>query len=169
MTKLVKNVNLYVQTSWVVISIFSNDEKEQDCRLNGCLFFSTSKLARAFGKTAEEAFGKMGISPSHAFILYLVNQAGSVHQKEIGERLYLMPSTITRFVEKLEGKKLVLRKTEGKNVIISSTKEGRDLQPEIMQAWNQLNNAYQDILTEDETNQFIELSKKLLCKLEEQN
>lgn len=153
----------------MVISIFSNDEKEQDCRLNGCLFFTTSKLARTFGKIADEAFGKMGISPSHAFILYLVNQAGSIHQKEIGERLHLMPSTITRFVEKLEGKKLVLRKTEGKNVIICSTKEGLDLQAEINKAWNQLNDSYKNILTEEETKQFIEISKKLLSELEEHN
>lgn len=147
--------------------IFNN--KEQDCRLSDCLFFATSKLARVFGKLAEDAFGKLGISSSHAFILYLVNQMGCIHQKEIGERLHLMPSTITRFVEKLEGKKLVLRKTEGKNVIICSTKEGLALQPEVIKAWNQLNHSYSSILTEEEATQFIALSEKLLMKLEQTN
>jgi len=96
-----------------------------------------------------------------------VNQSGSIHQKEIGERLHLMPSTITRFVEKLEVKKLVLRKNEGKNVILCATKEGLEMQKDILKAWNQLNHSYEGILTQEETKQFIEISTKLLKQLED--
>lgn len=142
-----------------------NDKNEQECKLNDCLFFSTTRLARAFGKIAEDAFGKTGLSPSHAFLLYLVNQAGSIPQKEIGERLHLMPSTITRFVEKLEGKRLVFKRTEGKSVYICTTKEGLDLQEHIIKSWNNLHNGYNDILTKEERDQFIKLSNKLLGKL----
>lgn len=141
---------------------------KNDCRLNDCLFFSCAKLARVLGKTADDAFSKTGLSPSHALLLYLVNQNGEIHQKEIGERLHLTPSTITRFVEKLEGKRLVSRKTNGKNVYICTTEKGLLLQSEIIIAWNDLHAVYEDILTEDETRQFIEISRKLLEKLEKQ-
>jgi len=141
---------------------------KNDCRLNDCLFFSCAKLARVLGKTADDAFSKTGLSPSHALLLYIVNQNGEIHQKEIGERLHLTPSTITRFVEKLEGKRLVSRKTNGKNVYICTTEKGLLLQSEIIIAWNDLHAVYEDILTEDETRQFIEISRKLLQKLEKQ-
>ena len=144
------------------------DIDENDCRLNDCLFFSCAKLARVLGKTADDAFSKTGLSPSHALLLYIVNQNGEIHQKEIGERLHLTPSTITRFVEKLEGKRLVSRKTNGKNVYICTTEKGLLLQSEIIIAWNDLHTVYEDILTEDETRQFIEISRKLLEKLEKQ-
>lgn len=78
-----------------------------------------------------------------------------------------MPSTITRFVEKLEVKKLVLRKNEGKNVILCATKDGLAMQQEILKAWSQLSHSYEGILTEEETRQFIEISSKLLKELED--
>lgn len=77
-----------------------------------------------------------------------------------------MPSTITRFVEKLEVKKLVLRKNEGKNVILCTTNKGLKMQQDILDAWSKLNHSYEAILTEEETRQFIEISTKLLKHLE---
>lgn len=144
------------------------DKDGQECRLNSCLFFSSAKLARIFGKVADEAFSKTGLSPSHALLLYIVNQRNDIHQKELGELLHLTPSTITRFIEKLERKGLVFRKTSGKNVYICTTEMGLLMQPEIIKAWNNLHAMYEDILTEDETRQFIEISSKLLIKLEKQ-
>ncbi len=143
-----------------------DDMGEQECKLNGCLFFSTTKLARVFSKIADEAFSKTGLSPSHALLLYIVNREGGIYQKEIGETLHLTPSTITRFVEKLESKKLVSGKTEGKNVFICTTEDGMTLQPDIINSWNNLHNMYKGILTEKEIEQFITISSKLLCKLD---
>lgn len=143
----------------------SNTE-EQTCKLNSCLFFSTTKLARVFGKIADEAFLKTGLSPSHALLLYLVNVNDGIQQKEIGETLHLTPSTITRLIEKLERKHLVSKKSEGKHVYLNTTTQGLALQDEIMNSWNRLHNGYQDILTVEETARFIEISGKLLKKLE---
>ena len=140
--------------------------QKQDCSLNGCLFFTTVKLSRVFGKIAEEAFSKTGISPSHALLLYLVNQKEEILQKELGETLHLTPSTITRLIEKLERKTLVSKRCEGKSVILSTTPQGIALQKSIMESWISLHEQYQGILTEEETAQFLNLSKKLLGKLE---
>jgi DNA-binding MarR family transcriptional regulator len=147
----------------------TNNNESYNCKLDSCLFFSTAKLAREFSKIAEEAFGKTGLSTSHALILYLVNQEEELHQKEIGEKLHLTPSTITRFIEKLVRKKLVTKRTEGKNVFICSTEEGLLLQNEIISSWNRLNDTYKDILTEEEALQFITISSKLIEKLQKQD
>lgn len=144
-----------------------NDTTEkQACSLNGCLFFTTVKLSRVFGKIAEEAFSTTGLSPSHALLLYLVNQKEEILQKELGETLHLTPSTITRLIEKLEHKTLVSKRCEGKSVILSTTPQGLALQKSIMESWNSLHEQYHEILTEDETAQFLNLSKKLLGNLE---
>ena len=144
----------------------NNTTEDQACSLNGCLFFTTVKLSRVFGKIAEEAFSKTGLSPSHALLLYLVNQKEEILQKELGETLHLTPSTITRLIEKLEHKSLVSKRCEGKSVILSTTPQGLALQKNIMESWNFLYEQYHGILTEEETAQFLTLSKKLLGKLE---
>ena len=144
----------------------NNTTEEQACSLNGCLFFTTVKLSRVFGKIAEEAFSKTGLSPSHALLLHLVNQKEEILQKELGETLHLTPSTITRLIEKLEHKRLLTKRCEGKSVILSTTPQGLALQKNIMESWNFLHEQYHGILTEEETAQFLTLSKKLLGKLE---
>lgn len=144
----------------------TQDDNLQDCKLNGCLFFSTTKLARELGKLADEAFSKTGLSPSHAVLLYIVNLKGGIQQKEIGEMLHLTPSTITRLIEKLERKEYVKKQLEGKNVYLNTTAEGLTQQDEIITSWNCLQDRYQNILTEEETLRFLEISAKLLEKLE---
>lgn len=136
-----------------------------DCKLNGCLFFSTTKLSREWSKLADEAFSKTGLSPSHAVLLYIVNLKGELQQKEVGELLHLTPSTITRLIDKLERKGYVKKQSEGKNVRLQATPEGRAQQDEIIASWNRLNHGYQGILTEEETVRFLEISGKLLKNL----
>ena len=137
-----------------------------DTQLNDCLFFSSCKLARVLGKTAEEEFKVTGLSPSHAFLLHIVNKSSGLGQKQIGELLHMTPSTITRFIEKLENKGLVSRKSEGKNVNIFKTEKGMLLQPEIEKAWLHVHEIYSDILTFEESEQFILTANKIIAKLE---
>ena len=140
-------------------------DQEQSCRLNTCLFFSATKLSREFSKIGEDAFKPIGLSPSHAMLLYILNLTDEMQQKELGERLTLTPSTITRFIEKLESSGHVVKRAEGKNVFVRTTLQGKALQGEIINAWNSLHHLYDGILSEEETQQFISISNKLLEKL----
>ncbi len=158
---------MYVQTKEVIE--LEKREEDQDCMMNSCLFFSSAKLARLLGKIADDAFQVLGFSPSHALLLYVVNQRNGICQKEIGELLHLMPSTITRFIEKLEAKELVCRKNDGKNVFIYPTEKGLLMQPEIVKAWGSLHDSYADVLTPEECNQFIAICNKLMEQLERHN
>lgn len=145
-----------------------NEDKntnQLNCKLDGCLFFSTTKLARELSKLADDAFSKTGLSPSHAVLLYVINLKGNIQQKDIGEMLHLTPSTITRLIDKLDRKGYVEKRLEGKNVCLLATPEGQAQQAEIIDAWNLLHKGYQNILTEEEMLQFLKINEKLIEKL----
>lgn len=139
---------------------------EQECKLNSCLFFTSSKLSRVLKKQADDIFKTTGLSPSHAFILYFVSLKKRVHQKDVGDYLLLTPSTMTRFVEKLEAKKLVIKEVEGKNVYLNITKKGEDLQPAIFDSWKELNDLMNSTLTEEEKMLYLRLTNKMLSNIE---
>ena len=141
------------------------NEECNEYKLNSCLFFLTTKLAREFGKLADDAFSKTGLSPSHAILLYTINLKNGIQQKELSETLHLTPSTITRLLDKLERKSYIEKQSEGKNVYIKTTTEGINQQEGIISSWNKLHNSYKDILTEEETLKLLEISNKLIRNL----
>ncbi len=115
-------------------------------RYGACLLFAANALARAITAMGEEEFGKLGLAHSHAYLLReVVNQPG-VTPSHLSETLHLTPSTITRLVEKLEQKQLVVRATEGKNTLVRPTQTGIDLYPAMLAAWDRLWDRYSAML-----------------------
>ena len=141
---------------------------QNECQLNTCLFFTSSKLSRVMKKEADDLFRITGLSPSHAFVLYIVHLRERVHQKDVGEYLQLSPSTMTRFIDKLVIKGLVIKETEGKNVFLSITEKGRELQPRIMESWNALNSLLNGTLDENEKLTYLRLTHKILEKFDKE-
>lgn len=138
-----------------------------DCTLDTCLYFSLTKLSRVFHKLGEETFFQTGLSPSHALVLYLVNEHQKIAQKDVGALLHLTPSTMTRFVEKLEQKGYVTKITEGKNVFLVFTPKGQEKQDSIQKALKEVKNSYHDMLSDDETRTLLALTDKLFSSLKE--
>lgn len=120
-----------------------------DDYFNGCLYFSLAKLQRRINNLAEEAFKPIGMVPSHAFLLMALDEKPEIYAGELADLLGLAPSTITRFIDKLEKQKLCKRRPVGRQATISITKQGKNLMPEIRQAWNVLYRLYSDELGED--------------------
>lgn len=94
--------------------------------LNNSLYVAISKLYRIIIKMAKEEFKMIGLSPSHAFTLMLINSDEGISQK-LSKKLNLDPSTITRSIDELEQKNLVYRMNEGKISNIFPTEEGQNL------------------------------------------
>lgn len=67
--------------------------------LHNCLYFTSNSLSRVITRMAEEEFRRTGLSPSHAFLMMLVNDNPGIGQKELREQLHLAPSTVTRFID----------------------------------------------------------------------
>ncbi|GAB6138626.1 MarR family winged helix-turn-helix transcriptional regulator [Halanaerobaculum tunisiense] len=138
-----------------------------DKYLHNCLYFTANKLSRAITKMAEEEFRIVGLTPNYAFLLIIVYENEGVGQKEIGEKLHLAPSTVTRFVDKLKSKGLVEKKSEGKRALIYLTDKGIELQDDIRRAWKNLHKRYSEILGEDAAEELNQLVDEAGIKLEE--
>ncbi|MCQ9215238.1 MarR family winged helix-turn-helix transcriptional regulator [Streptococcus gallolyticus] len=117
--------------------------------LDSCLFFTVKKLDRALNKLAEESFQKVGMTPTYAFILLILAEEDGKLQKDIAQILYIAPSTLTRLVEKLIYKGYVTTLTEGRTRKVYLTVNGRELLPDIREAWDNLHARYKAILGDD--------------------
>jgi DNA-binding MarR family transcriptional regulator len=117
--------------------------------LQTCLFFTANRLGRAITKMAEEEFAPTGLSPMYGYLIRLVAGAPGISQKELAEKLSITPSTLTRFVDKLEAKRLVERKGQGKTVLVYPTKKAEELLESIRQASRNLHDRYEALLGAD--------------------
>lgn len=121
---------------------------KSDKILTSCLYFSANSFSRSIAKLADDEFKKTGLSPAHAFLLMLVNENLEILPKELSNKLKISPSTVTRFLDQLEQKDLIIRKSNKRSVIISPTLKGKQLEEPIETAWKNLYKKYTNILGE---------------------
>jgi DNA-binding MarR family transcriptional regulator len=130
-----------------------------------CLYFSSNALARKIEKLAGESWKKVGLSPSHAYLLMLVIEEPGIQPTELAKQLLLTPSTITRLIEKLEEKKLVVRTTEGKVTNVYPSPKAKTMLPELKECLNHFYQNYSLILGKEESIRMVNSINKLVDKL----
>ena len=115
---------------------------------------------------AEEEFRITGLSPSHAFLLMLVKEQPGIGSKALSENLLLAPSTVTRFVDNLVHKGLLVREVMGRETHLTLTSDGQKLQKLILKSWKNLHSRYAKILGRKEGDDFTrmvdEMSQQLM-------
>ncbi|MFD2368950.1 MarR family winged helix-turn-helix transcriptional regulator [Brevibacillus sp. GCM10020057] len=145
-----------------------NQEPQKDeAFLEDCLYFTANRLSRAITRMADEAFATTGLTPAYGYLIRLVIGSPGITQKELSEKLSITPSTLTRFVDKLEAKQLVERKVHGKTVMVYPTEKGVELGPALRQASKKLKRLYEEILGKqlsDQLTQYLASSSKQLEK-----
>ena len=93
--------------------------------ISECLYFTISKMFRMINRIAEEAFEKIDICPTHAFLMMLLKEEkNGLSVNQISSSLAIAPSTVTRFVDKLVSKGYVVREKMGKNSFTKITEKG---------------------------------------------
>lgn len=90
-----------------------------------CLYFNLVALTRRMGKVWCREFGRLGLSPSHGYLLFAIVERGHPTQRSLAELLELDASTINRFVDALEKRDLVARGGRGKTGFVEATAAGR--------------------------------------------
>ena len=139
--------------------------KSSNSRFNKCLYFSTNALARKVEKLAGESWKKLELSPSHGYLLLMVLENPGMQPGCIADEMQLTPSTITRLIEKLEEKKLVIRTTEGKLTNVYPTPKGKELLPKMKICVGEFTKTYTDILGVEESMRMVQNINKLTDKL----
>ncbi len=114
--------------------------------LHNCLYCTANSLSRVITRMVEEEFRRTGLSPSHAFLMMLVNDNPGIGQKELCEQLHLAPSTVTRFIDSLVYKGYLTRKSDGKVSRVHATESGQSLRNPIAGAWKSLQQRYAKVL-----------------------
>lgn len=121
--------------------------------LESCLFFNTNVLSRYLLKLAQQEFKELNISPAHASLMLMVYDTPGISPKHLSQQLYLSPSTITRFIDALEKKQLVIRTVKGKAAFISPSRKGLRLKSAVATAYKRLVEKYTQFLGPDTAHQ----------------
>ena len=126
--------------------------------ISECLYFTISKMFRMINRIAEEAFEKIDICPTHAFLMMLLKEEkNGLSVNQISSSLAIAPSTVTRFVDKLVSKGYVVREKMGKNSFTKITEKGLNEIDEIYKAWRGITEKIEELVG-DKT--YLERTKK---------
>ena len=139
--------------------------KTTESKYSQCLYFTANSLARKIEKLAQESWSKVDLSPSHAYLLMMVIEEPGVQPGFIAEHLQLQPSTVTRLIEKLEEKKLLIRTTEGKLTNVYPTPKGKELSPVLKECRNEFYSNYAGVLGKEESARLVQNMGKVADKL----
>lgn len=90
-----------------------------------CIYFNLATLTRKINRIWSDAFGRVGLSPSHGYLLGAIAESPEASQKDLGALMELDASTITRFMDALEAKGLIEKTSRGKGASFVVTREGR--------------------------------------------
>jgi DNA-binding MarR family transcriptional regulator len=135
--------------------------KASESRYGKCMYFSSGALARKMEKLAKESWNKVGLSPSHAYLLMIAIEQPGIQPGCLAGELQLRPSTITRLIEKLEEKKVVVRIAEGKTTNVYATPKGKDLLPLLKECLKTFYEGYSSILGTEESARVVADMNKL--------
>ncbi len=140
--------------------------KTSESTYSKCMYFVSNALARKTEKLAVAAWKPASLSPSHAYLLMLVLREPGIQPGALSDELHLTPSTITRLIEKLEEKKLVIRTTEGKTTNVYPTPKGKEMNPLLQECLKTFYEIYSAILGREESARLVQNMGKIADKLE---
>lgn len=144
-----------------------NNEIRKDEKFCRCLYYTSTAFAREMTTIAEEEFSVVGLAPSYAFLLMVINEKPGIQPKDISETMQLSQSTITRLIEKMEMKKFATREADGKYTRVHPTEKSLALQPELESAWSNIYNRYTGVLGKDYSAELTRQIYDSLKKLDE--
>ncbi|MBA4196048.1 MAG: MarR family transcriptional regulator [Chitinophaga sp.] len=139
--------------------------KNSESKYCNCLYFNAAALARKVEKMATESWKETGLAPSHAYLLLLILEEPGMQPGCIASHLQLSPSTITRLIEKLEEKKLVVRTTEGKLTNVYPTPKAKELLPQMKNCGQQFYKSCVDVLGKEENSKIVSALRSVADKL----
>ena len=103
--------------------------------------YALIQLIKEHRRQADEALKQLGLHAAQEFVLFLLWEEDGLSQSQLAARLKLELPTITRSVQRMEQRGLVMRRDDEQDTRISRvylTEEGRALYEPAMQIWKDL-------------------------------
>ncbi|HEU4633515.1 MAG TPA: MarR family transcriptional regulator [Flavisolibacter sp.] len=140
--------------------------KIAESKYGQCLYFTSAALARKVEKLATKSWKKVNLSPSHAYLLMAILEEPGIQPMVLSGQLHLQPSTITRLMEKLEEKKLLVRTAEGKITNVYPTPKAKELYPKMKDCLHEFYQQYSQLLGKEDSSRLVEDMAKIADRLE---
>jgi DNA-binding MarR family transcriptional regulator len=139
------------------------DAETLQAYFSGCLYFTAGRLFRTIDRLAANAFRRLDLAPSHAFLIMALQESPkrSATPSHLAQVMNLDRSTVTRLISALERKKLIGRSRSGRTTTISLQEKGSALLPEIRACWKDLYRGYCVIYGEQEANRVNDLIARI--------
>lgn len=128
-----------------------------------CLYYNLNNFTRQLNKVWEDEFAKLGLSPSHGYLLRLILSERGLTQKALAEKMGLTASTVTRFIDGLEQKGLAKRWSsteDARSLMVAPTKKAEALQDELDQMINGLHRQLAEIVGQNELEMLLDVLQK---------
>lgn len=105
------------------------------------------------------------MSASLSYVQMIVNDTPGISAGDLAQELQLAPSTMTRFLEKLEKEGYLLRKQEGKQVQVFPTEKGLGIQQLLRACLVKFYKNYSEILGKEDSALLVRLMNEMSDKL----
>ena len=123
-----------------------------------CIYFNSNALARTVSRIWTEAYQQFNLSPPHAFLLRVVLAKPGLFPRELAEELNLSRSTITRFLDGLEKRGLLVRKPaekDGRGLQVYPTRTAKEIHQKLDDIGGRLTKLMAEIVGKDELTQTV--------------
>lgn len=134
-----------------------------------CLYFNSNALARTVSRIWTDAYSQFDLSPPHAFLLRVVLAKPGLLPRELAEVLNLSRSTITRFLDSLEQRDLLIRKPtaeDGRELQVYPTRTAKAMHKKLDSTGEDLTKLMGKIMGKEEVSQTVAKLRKLQKSLE---
>lgn len=106
--------------------------------LDDCTYFATNKLARETEKIAIKAYQPTGLAPTYNYILMTISETESISLQDLCQLMDIAPSTMSRFIKKLETEGLVKKEYGWRKLDLNLTAKGTHFMPTVYKCFKQL-------------------------------
>lgn len=117
-----------------------------------------NRFSRELSRYFDSFFEEYNLAAPYAEVMILLSEREETGQSELADALHLAPSTITRFLSKLEKRGWVKKRASGRSVMASLTKEGKRKAAELNERYELALKGLEDLLGE----RYVETVKPLL-------
>lgn len=134
-----------------------------------CLYFNSNALARSVTRIWADAYKQYDLSPPHAFLVRVVLSSPGILPREIAEKLNLSRSTVTRFLDSLEKKGFLKRKTisgDGREIQVFPTSQAVEIHDGLLKTRKELMEKMESIFGENEILETVGKLREVRRKLE---